>query len=95
MNVITAFLYDLFAEEIYIELPYSYKEKGYVCHLNKALYGLKQASYMWYETLQLFFKSLSFQAVQFDSVMFILKNVIITVYVDNLLLCRLSFNALN
>ena len=95
MNVITAFLYRLLAEEIYMELPYDYKEEGYVCHLNKALYGLKQALCVWYETLQLFLESLGFQAVQSDSAVFVSKNVIITVYVDDLLLCELSSNTLN
>ena len=46
MNVITIFLYRLFAEEIYMKLPHNYKEEGYVCHLNKALYDLKQTSHM-------------------------------------------------
>ena len=95
MNVITAFLYDLFTEEIYMELPHDYEEEDYVCCLNKALYGLKQAPHMWYETLQLFLESLSFQAVQSDSVMFVLKNVIIAVYVNDLLLCESNFHTLN
>ena len=95
MDVITAFLYRLLAEEIYMELPHSYKEEGYVCHLNKALYGLKQAPRMWYETLQLFLESLGFQAVQSDPAVFVLKNVIIAVYVDDLLLCGSSSNTLN
>ena len=46
MNVITAFLYDFLAEEIYMKLFYNYKDEDYVCYLNKALYGLKQASHM-------------------------------------------------
>ena len=95
MDVVTAFLYGLLAEEIYMELPHGYKEEGYVCHLNKALYGLKQASCVWYETLQLFLESISFQTVQSDPVMFILKNVIIAAYIDNLLLCGSDFHALN
>ena len=87
--------YGLFAEEIYMELPYDYEEEDYVCCLNKALYGLKQAPHMWYETLQLFLEGLGFQAVQSDSAVFVSKNIIITVYIDDLLLCRLSSNTLN
>lgn len=60
MNVVTAFFYGFFAEEIYMKLLHDYKEEGYVCCLNKTLYGLKQALCVWYETLQLFFKSLGF-----------------------------------
>ena len=63
INIITAFLYDLFVEEIYIELPYSYEKEDYVCHLNKTLYGLKQALCVWYEMLQLFLESIDFQTV--------------------------------
>ena len=95
MNIVTAFFYSLLAEEIYIELPYGYEEEGYVCCLNKVLYGLKQTPYMWYETLQLFLENLDFQAVQSDSAVFVLKNVIIAVYVDDLLLCKLNSNTLN
>ena len=95
MNVVTAFFYSLLAEEIYMKLPYDYEEEDYVCCLNKALYGLKQAPHIWYETLQLFLESLNFQAVQSDPVMFVSKDVIIAVYVDNLLLCGLSFNTLD
>ena len=79
MNIITAFLYSLFTEEIYIKFPHNYKKKDYVCCLNKTLYDLKQASCVWYETLQLFLEDLDFQVVQSDSVMFVLKNVIIAV----------------
>ena len=42
INVVTVFFYSLFAEEIYMELPYGYKEESYVYHLNKTLYNLKQ-----------------------------------------------------
>ena len=95
MNIITIFLYNLLAEEIYIELPHGYEEEDYVCHLNKALYGLKQALCVWYETLQLFLKDLNFQAIQSNSAVFMLKNVIIAVYINDLLLCELSFNILD
>ena len=43
----------------------------------------------------MFLKSLDFQTVQSDPAVFVLKNVIIAVYINDLLLCRLSFNTLN
>ena len=46
MNVITIFLYNFLAEEIYMELFYNYKKESYVCCLNKTLYNFKQASYV-------------------------------------------------
>ena len=95
IDVITAFFYSFLAEEIYMKLPHNYKEEGYVYHLNKALYGLKQASHVWYETLQLFLKSIDFQTVQLNSAVFISKNVIIAAYVDDLLLCGSDSHTLN
>ena len=95
MDVVTAFLYGLLAEEIYMELPHGYEEEGYVCHLNKALYGLKQASHVWYKMLQLFLENIGFQTVQLNPVMFVLKNVIIAVYVNDLLLCGSDSHALD
>ena len=32
INVITVFLYSLFTKEIYIKLPYGYKEEDYFYH---------------------------------------------------------------
>ena len=95
MNIITAFFYRFFAEEIYIKLPHGYKEEDYVCCLNKTLYGLKQASCVWYEMLQLFLKGIGFQTVQLNPAVFISKNVIIAAYVDDLLLCGSDSHALN
>ena len=93
--MITIFFYSFLAKEIYMKLPHNYKKEGYVCCLNKILYDLKQASCVWYETLQLFFESLNFQIVQSDSAVFVLKNVIIAVYIDNLLLCKSNSHTLN
>ena len=95
INMITAFLYSLLIEEIYMKLPHNYKEENYICHLNKTLYDLKQISHMWYETLQLFLESISFQTVQSDSAVFVSKNVIIAVYIDNLLLCKSDSHTLD
>ena len=46
MDVVTAFLNSTLEEEIYMEQPSHYVEKGkekLVCKLNKSLYGLKQS----------------------------------------------------
>ena len=46
MDVKTAFLNGKLKEEVYMEQPQVFSEKGNeakVCRLNKALYGLKQA----------------------------------------------------
>jgi len=59
-----------------------------VCRLKRALYGLKQAPRAWYFTLAVFLKSIGFSPCAADSSVFFNKNkdVIIAVYVDDLLL---------
>ena len=42
-----------------------------------------------------FFENIDFQTVQSDSAVFVLKNVIIAVYIDNLLLCESDSHTLD
>ncbi|GMF51861.1 unnamed protein product [Phytophthora fragariaefolia] len=53
MDVKTAFLNGYLDEEIYMEQPVGYVQRGkehHVCVLRKSLYGLKQAPRVWYYT---------------------------------------------
>eukprot|EP00253_Pinus_taeda_P024114 PITA_24114 len=54
MDVKLAFINGVLMEEVYIEQPLGYENKGYehrVCRLKKALYGLKQALRVWYSRI--------------------------------------------
>jgi len=89
MDVVTAFLYGLINEEVYVELPQGEEKHGRedsVCRLNKALYGLKQSPRVWYETLAKFLVSLGFVRSDYDHGLFHhkTKGIYITVYVDDL-----------
>ncbi len=64
-------------------VPLKNQRKLYVLCLNKLLYGLKQASANWYEMLKKGLMDRGFSPSQVDSCVFIRKDAIILVYVDD------------
>ena len=54
LDVVTAFLYGVIDQLIYVQMPKGYEKAGMICKLNKALYGLKQSPRLWYERLSEF-----------------------------------------
>ena len=86
MDVKTAFLHSSLEEEVYTEQPHGYQQGTLACKLNKALYGLKQSPRVWYNTLKEFLEGINFKVSQYDQAMFYQENVIITAYVDDLLI---------
>ena len=64
MDVKTAFLNGDLEEDIYMEQPSGFVQRGQehlVCKLCKSLYGLKQASWAWYQKIDATLLDLNFE----------------------------------
>lgn len=64
LDIKTAFLNGDFSEEIYMEQPNGFQEKGkknLMCKLKKNIYGLKQAARAWNEKLSMLLENQNFQ----------------------------------
>ncbi|MFO0359371.1 MAG: reverse transcriptase domain-containing protein, partial [Flavobacteriales bacterium] len=97
MDVDTAFLYGELKEDIYLTQPEGFEDPqhpDYVCYLNKSLYGLKQAPRVWNETLDAYLLQIGFTCSTADPCIYIRRNgvefIILSVYVDDLLICSTS-----
>ena len=91
MDVTTAFLNGYLDEEIYMEQPPGYAEKGkenLVCKLKRSLYGLKQSPRCWNQRFTAYLQGLGFERCESDYCVFVKKDplILITVYVDDLVL---------
>ncbi len=86
MNIITAFLYNSIDQIIYVKLLHDYRLSDKITLLNKVLYDLKQWPCLWYKTLFNCLISLRFQHSELNHSIFLKNDIIITVYIDNLLL---------
>ncbi|HVX00705.1 MAG TPA: reverse transcriptase domain-containing protein, partial [Candidatus Babeliaceae bacterium] len=103
MDVKCAFLNGVLEEDIYMEQPQGFIEKGkehLVCKLNKTLYGLKQASRQWYTKMDQTLSSLSFRRLESDNCTYVYQdkhNVVmyICLFVDDLLMFSNSLIRLN
>jgi hypothetical protein len=93
MDVKTAFLNGELEEEVYMELPEGcqkhYRDENLpgqptALKLNKSLYGLKQAPRVWNKSFHAYLTSLGFKQSQADNALYIRRDVIIIVYVDDL-----------
>jgi hypothetical protein len=87
MDVITAFLYGQVEEDIYIKQPTGFEDgTDKICKLNRALYGLRQSPRIWYNTLSNFLNSEGLTALDNDFSVFHRGNLIVAIYVDDLLI---------
>lgn len=58
-----------------------------MCKLKKALYGLKQSPQLWYEVMHGFLTGLGYTRLHADNSVFRKESLIVTIYVDDLLMC--------
>ncbi|XP_050878760.1 uncharacterized protein LOC127082569 [Lathyrus oleraceus] len=90
MDVSNAFLHGELDEEVYMEIPPSYKvfDKEMMCRLRKSLYGLRQASRNWYSKLSQALVKYGFQECEADHSLFTYSHgsifIDILIYVDDL-----------
>ena len=103
LDVKTAFLHGELEEEIYMEQPEGFIEKGkegLVCRLKKSLYGLKQAPRQWYKKFDSFMLEHGFQRLEADHCVYIKrydqgKYIILLLYVDDMLIVGHDKNKIN
>jgi transposase InsO family protein len=94
LDVKSAFLNGELKEEVYLEQPEGFVQKGQehlVCKLKKAIYGLKQAPRSWYIKIDTFFNQKGFVKSQSDPNLYVKKDkegniCLISLYVDDLII---------
>ena len=93
LDVKSAFLHGKLNEEIFVEQPCGYVQKGNeqkIYKLKKALCGLKQAPRAWYSRIKAYFLKEGFEKCDYEHTLFIKTNkegkvLIVSLYVDDLI----------
>ena len=96
LDVKSTFLHGELAEDVFVEQPCGYVQKGNeekVYKLKKALYGLKQAPHAWYNRIEAYFVKEGFKKCEYEHTLFVKQNkrgsiLIVSLYVDDLLFTR-------
>ena len=86
MDVISAFLAGTLRERVYMERPKGCHWKGRYCLLVKSLYGLKQAARVWYQLLTGWLIRNGFKAFDCDEGILSNGEIIVAIWVDDLLI---------
>jgi hypothetical protein len=95
-DVQTAFLAGELKEEIYMEQPEGYSDNSNkVCRLKKSIYGLKQASRCWNQRLVEFLLKIGFSQLKSDPCIFIRKEEMILIHVDDMMTASISIYKIN
>ena len=87
IDIKTAFLNGDLDEEIYMDMPPGFQVDGKVWKLKKTLYGLKQAPRAWHIKLMDVLEKLGFRCSTADPGLYVGEDMLLMVYVDDLLLC--------
>ena len=102
MDVKTTFLKGDLYEEIYMEQPLGFTENGKenkICKLKRSIYRLKQSSRQWYLRFQEAATLFNFKMIKEDHCIYIKQFgddfVILSLYVDDILLARTSLKLVN
>ena len=102
MDVKTAFLNGDLSEEVYMQQPEGFIERGkehMVCRLKRSIYGLKQASRQWYMKFDKVIRSFGFEENKFDQCIYMKvsgsKFIFLVLYVDDILLASSDVDLLN
>jgi hypothetical protein len=91
MNVKTTFLYDKIYENVFVvQFTKFEQEINKICKLNKILYDLKQFSRVWFETLIKFF-FLDYVSLNVEFNVFMKDDIMIVIYVNDLIFTKLDF----
>ena len=92
LDVVTAFLYGVMKEEVFILVPEGMEVDGdFDClELLKSIYGLKQASRVWNETFDEYVCSIGFEVSKYDPCLYIKhvdgQCILLLVYVDDVII---------
>ncbi|UYV83970.1 hypothetical protein LAZ67_X000731 [Cordylochernes scorpioides] len=94
MDVKSAYLNAPLHETVYMELPESSLNhenfSNEVCLLKKSIYGLKQSGHEWKEKLDQILTSIGLERSRMDPCVYFSKDIILGVYVDDLLVTTSS-----
>ena len=87
MNVKSVFLYKDLDEKIYLNLSDNFQDKkDVVCRLLKFLYNLKQAPHVWAKILREFLINYSLARLESNHCIYVEKDLIIAIYIDDILI---------
>ncbi|CAM8970996.1 unnamed protein product [Rhodiola kirilowii] len=93
MDVKSAILNGVLEEELYVDQPPGYVQRGIennVYKLKKTLYGLEQAPRAWYERIDMYMLENGFQKCPYEHTLYIKTSgegqmLIVCLYVDDLI----------